>query len=290
MTFDSNTRGSSSPADSARGCRGAQPSHQNVLAERLLRKPRQSEAASIQSIKLLSNMDSSGIEVFRHIFVMIYLACAVSRAGARMAAGNVSIRNGESSVAELLRTRARLCMMLCRGTADPSIFSKLLDGIMTGCNSDASEEVIKTVAAGMVVAGADTNTPCFRQRHSLASGSPEACTGGTRHCRGPERLPQFSDRPSLPFVNAIITKVLRWHSVGPLGIPRSPTNEDEYRGWRIPKAATALVKICNAFAGAYCTIPRYIPIQTCSFPQRFLKDGKIDPEVFDPVNIAFSSG
>lgn len=34
---------------------------------------------------------------------------------------------------------------------------------------------------------------------------------------GPDRLPDFSDRPSLPFVEAVLREVLRWHPVAPLG-------------------------------------------------------------------------
>ena len=34
---------------------------------------------------------------------------------------------------------------------------------------------------------------------------------------GSERLPSFSDRDSLPYINAVWKEVLRWHSVTPLG-------------------------------------------------------------------------
>ena len=35
---------------------------------------------------------------------------------------------------------------------------------------------------------------------------------------GTGRLPTFADQPYLPYVNAVVTEVLRWNSVGPLGI------------------------------------------------------------------------
>jgi cytochrome P450 len=34
---------------------------------------------------------------------------------------------------------------------------------------------------------------------------------------GPNRLSDIHDRPSLPYINAIIKESMRWHSVLPLG-------------------------------------------------------------------------
>ena len=34
---------------------------------------------------------------------------------------------------------------------------------------------------------------------------------------GSDRLPGFSDRPSLPFVEAVLQETLRWHPVATLG-------------------------------------------------------------------------
>ena len=35
---------------------------------------------------------------------------------------------------------------------------------------------------------------------------------------GSHRLPDFEDRPSLPYINAIIKESMRWHLVLPLGV------------------------------------------------------------------------
>ena len=40
---------------------------------------------------------------------------------------------------------------------------------------------------------------------------------------GRERMPSFLDRAKLPFIDAMVKEVLRWRTVGPLGLPRRTT-------------------------------------------------------------------
>ena len=78
---------------------------------------------------------------------------------------------------------------------------------------------------------------------------------------GPNRLPDFHDRPSLPYINAIVKESSRWNLVAPLGkpfvitivatiltisegIPHMSTISDEYNGFFIPKGT---VMIGNAW-------------------------------------------
>ena len=72
---------------------------------------------------------------------------------------------------------------------------------------------------------------------------------------GPNRLPDFHDRPSLPYINALVKESSRWNLVLPLGkpfviislrntvtfltsyegTPHMSTIDDEYNGFYIPK-------------------------------------------------------
>ena len=68
---------------------------------------------------------------------------------------------------------------------------------------------------------------------------------------GKDRLPDFDDRPALPYVDAILRETLRWYPVVPLGpyiitllfnfltvlsgVPHATTTSDVYNGYFIPK-------------------------------------------------------
>lgn len=60
---------------------------------------------------------------------------------------------------------------------------------------------------------------------------------------GPNKLPTFADRERLPYINAIVKEVLRWHPVAPMGIPHTTTQDDVYEGYFIPRGSMVLANI-----------------------------------------------
>ncbi|KIK97282.1 hypothetical protein PAXRUDRAFT_825086 [Paxillus rubicundulus Ve08.2h10] len=60
---------------------------------------------------------------------------------------------------------------------------------------------------------------------------------------GMDRLPDFDDRPSLPYVEAVLRESMRWQPVLPLGIPHATSSSDIYKGFHIPKGATIFANI-----------------------------------------------
>ena len=57
---------------------------------------------------------------------------------------------------------------------------------------------------------------------------------------GDDRLATIADKPSLPYVSALITEVFRWQPVVPTGVTHLAMEEDEYRGFRIPRGTVVI--------------------------------------------------
>lgn len=101
-----------------------------------------------------------------------------------------------------------------------------------------------------------------------------------------QTLPDFSDFQRLPYLSAIVNEVLRWHPVTPFAIYHLATQEDEYRGYIIPKGS---IMIPNAWAVLHdekifgANPEKFIP-------ERFMRpDGTINPDLSD-VDLAFGFG
>lgn len=56
---------------------------------------------------------------------------------------------------------------------------------------------------------------------------------------GPDRMPEFDDIESLPYVRATVNEALRWRPIAILGgTPHAVTADDYYNGMFIPKGST----------------------------------------------------
>jgi len=60
---------------------------------------------------------------------------------------------------------------------------------------------------------------------------------------GPDRLPQMSDYTNLPYVRCCIKETLRWMPTAISGFPHAVTQDDTYRGYRIPKGAGVMLNV-----------------------------------------------
>ncbi|KAF8557325.1 cytochrome P450 [Imleria badia] len=101
---------------------------------------------------------------------------------------------------------------------------------------------------------------------------------------GTDRLPEYEDRPSLPYVDAILRETLRWKPVAPLGVPHAVTSDDVYKGYHIPSGATI---IPNHWAMSRDET-RY-PDPEVFMPERFLdSEGMLNED--NPADFVFGFG
>jgi len=54
---------------------------------------------------------------------------------------------------------------------------------------------------------------------------------------GKDRLPEFSDRPNMPYLEAVLQETARCGLVFPLSLAHVSTEDDEYNGYLIPKGS-----------------------------------------------------
>ncbi|EIW56884.1 cytochrome P450 [Trametes versicolor FP-101664 SS1] len=60
---------------------------------------------------------------------------------------------------------------------------------------------------------------------------------------GKERLPDFGDRASLPYLDAFLEELYRWACPLPLSLPHRAMAKDEYRGYTIPEGSMVMPNI-----------------------------------------------
>jgi len=176
------------------------------------------------------------------------------------------------------------------GRAAPSIAATLIERLPDEDDSQRpiEEEVAHDVTAFSYVAGADTTTSTVQTLFLAMVLYPEVQKKAQAEIDavvGPHRLPDFEDRPSLPYINAIVKELLRWHLALPLSIPHMATNDDEYDGYYIPKGTVVI--------GSGWSIlhdPNIFKKPMEFQPERYLKDGKLNPDVMDQDSVVFGYG
>jgi len=102
---------------------------------------------------------------------------------------------------------------------------------------------------------------------------------------GKGHLPDYSDKENLPYIDALVKELLRWNPPAPISVPNKAMQDDVYRGYFIPAGATIIQNVW-----AICRDPNVYPDPEAFNPDRFLKDGKINPLVLDPASRVFGAG
>ncbi|KAJ7250711.1 cytochrome P450 [Mycena rebaudengoi] len=103
---------------------------------------------------------------------------------------------------------------------------------------------------------------------------------------GTNRLPTFSDRPSLPYIDCILSETLRWGAPVPMSLPHRLMEDDIYRGMFIPKGSLIFGNVW-----AITRDEKLFPNASAFLPERYLE--KVDPALAkrrDPRSYVFGFG
>ncbi|KAI0438879.1 cytochrome protein [Xylaria telfairii] len=107
-------------------------------------------------------------------------------------------------------------------------------------------DALKWVAMTMYAAGADTTVNTIASFFFAMTVFPEVQHKAQEEIDrviGTSRLPTFSDRESLPYIDAILKEAWRWHSVTPMSLAHCTNGEDFVNGYYIPKGSIVLPNV-----------------------------------------------
>ncbi|KAF8219321.1 cytochrome P450 [Tricholoma matsutake] len=174
------------------------------------------------------------------------------------------------------------------GDVTPSFLSYSLERMNENHDIAYQEEVIKGTAGTMYAAGSDTTVSAIASCVLGLVTHPEVLKKAQAEIDamvGLNQLPDFDDFDCLPYITAITKETLRWRDVVPIAIPHLLTADDVYKGYRLP-AGTIVVPNAWAMLHDEKVYPEPFEFK----PERFMKDGELDPTVRDPAHAAFGFG
>ncbi|KAH7921662.1 cytochrome P450 [Leucogyrophana mollusca] len=136
------------------------------------------------------------------------------------------------------------------GTETPSLVSDMLQRMEEEEPDQvpAFQAILKDVSSTTIAAASESSTAVlvvFVLAMVLHPEAQQRARAQIDAVVGSDRLPDFNDRESLPYVDAILRESMRWEPVTPIGLPHATTASDVYEGYFIPKGATI---VANAWA------------------------------------------
>ncbi|KAI0796042.1 cytochrome P450 [Abortiporus biennis] len=133
------------------------------------------------------------------------------------------------------------------GTATTSFLSLHMEELLREGNKNPQDWYdIKIAAAHIYGAGGDTTFSTlvtFIYAMLLFPDAQQKAKEELDRVIGSTRLPDFSDRESLPTFERVLRESYRWHQAAPLGIPHKAQADDVYCGMFIPKGAVIISNI-----------------------------------------------
>ncbi|KAI6108176.1 cytochrome P450 [Pisolithus sp. B1] len=165
----------------------------------------------------------------------------------------------------------------------PSFISDMLG------QGEVEESDAKETATGIYIAAAETTSSTLKVLVLAMILNPEIqkkVHAELDAVIGKGVLPTFEDRERLPYLQAVLYEVMRWHPALPLGIPHATTANDIVDGYYIPKGLS-IVLLDVAYGDGYFDIAGTLVIfNTWSMANNEYNS----PERFDPTRYLTADG
>ncbi|KAI0742416.1 cytochrome P450 [Daedaleopsis nitida] len=176
---------------------------------------------------------------------------------------------------------------MAAGNAAPCIIASLLEAHENGLSADDLED-IRGTGVDIYGAGLETTFSTLLTFVLAMVRNPDALRKAQDEIDrvvGRDRLPDFADRGSLPYINAVLEEVYRWNPGLPLVLPHRSIADDEYHGYNIP-AGTVVMP--NVWAITRDTNLFTDPEEFC--PERHLVENKATQAKEVPSSFVFGFG
>ncbi|KAI0796313.1 CyP450 monooxygenase [Irpex lacteus] len=180
---------------------------------------------------------------------------------------------------------------ISNSTPIPSMTSELITDIPNDSDPDVraeQEQHAKCAAAIAYAGGSDTTYSILQTFFCCMAMHPDIQKKAREELDlvvGPDRLPIYEDYESLPYIQAIFMECARWLPPAPISLPHRVTMDDYYGGYFIPEGTVVMANVWHIFRNA-----QEYPDPERFNPDRFMKDGCIDPKVRDPNTLGFGFG
>ncbi|KAI9061910.1 cytochrome P450 [Trametes sanguinea] len=177
-----------------------------------------------------------------------------------------------------------------RGDPMPCVTATLLEEVGATPTPEEAED-IKGLGCSVYGAGIETTRGALIVFMLAMTRNPEVLRKAQEEVDsvvGYDRLPDFDDRVSLPYLEAILEELYRWNPPLPLAIPHRSMAEDEYRGYTIPEGCLVMPNIW-----AITRDPVAYPDPEEFRPERFTHltgEGSADADIPLPSSYVFGFG
>lgn len=172
------------------------------------------------------------------------------------------------------------------GTAVPSMVTDSLRRVSRDEDDEKYSQAVRESSVTAFAAGSETTASTllvFVLAMLLYPEVQQRAQAEINSVVGTDRLPDFEDRASLPYVEAVYRETLRWYPTAPLGVPHATTNADVYNGYFIPQGATI---VTNTWAMTR-NEAKYLNPEEFRPERFFTASGELND---DHVNYAFGAG